>query len=175
VLILTTFGLDGYVYEALRAGASGFMLKDAPPEEIAAAVRIVASGEGLLAPAVTRRVIEEFVRQPRPAASPPVRSRPSKGHRMLTSILQPTHLIIVLIVALLVLGPKRLPEAGRALGHGLKEFKSSVSGVHDDDAQDQLEVAPGSTGEASRGPERGTPPVVGALSTSAATRDWWTG
>jgi DNA-binding NarL/FixJ family response regulator len=68
VLILTTFGLDGYVYEALRAGASGFMLKDAAPEEIAGAVRIIASGEGLLAPAVTRAVIEEFARQPRPAA-----------------------------------------------------------------------------------------------------------
>jgi DNA-binding NarL/FixJ family response regulator len=70
VLILTTFGLDGYVYDALRAGASGFMLKDAPPEEIAAAVRIVASGDALLAPAVTRAVVEEFARQ-RPAASPP--------------------------------------------------------------------------------------------------------
>jgi DNA-binding NarL/FixJ family response regulator len=67
VLILTTFGLDGYVYDALRAGASGFMLKDAPPEEIVGAVRIVASGEALLAPAVTRSVIEEFARQ-RPAA-----------------------------------------------------------------------------------------------------------
>ena len=69
VLILTTFGLDTYVYDALRAGASGFMLKDAPPEEIAAAVRIVASGEALLAPAVTRAVIEELAR--RPAAAPP--------------------------------------------------------------------------------------------------------
>ena len=64
VLILTTFGLDDYVYDALRAGASGFMLKDAPPEEIAAAVRIVASGDALLAPAVTRAVIEEFARVP---------------------------------------------------------------------------------------------------------------
>jgi DNA-binding NarL/FixJ family response regulator len=69
VLILTTFGLDTYVYDALRAGASGFMLKDAPPEEIGAAVRIVARGEALLAPAVTRAVIEEFTR--RPPASPP--------------------------------------------------------------------------------------------------------
>jgi DNA-binding NarL/FixJ family response regulator len=69
VLILTTFGLDNYVYDALRAGASGFMLKDAPPEEIAAAVQIVASGEALLAPAVTRAVIEEFARQS-PAAPP---------------------------------------------------------------------------------------------------------
>jgi DNA-binding NarL/FixJ family response regulator len=66
VLILTTFGLDGYVYESLRAGASGFMLKDAPPEEIAGAVRIVARGEALLAPGVTRAVIEEFVRTPPP-------------------------------------------------------------------------------------------------------------
>jgi DNA-binding NarL/FixJ family response regulator len=70
VLILTTFGLDGYVYDALRAGASGFMLKDAPPEEIAAAVRVVASGDALLAPAVTRAVVEEFARQ-RPAPPPP--------------------------------------------------------------------------------------------------------
>jgi DNA-binding NarL/FixJ family response regulator len=69
VMILTTFGLDGYVYDALRAGASGFMLKDAPPEEIAAAVRIVAGGDALLAPAVTRAVIEEFARQPPPAAA----------------------------------------------------------------------------------------------------------
>jgi DNA-binding NarL/FixJ family response regulator len=67
VLILTTFGLDGYVYDSLRAGASGFMLKDAPAEEIVGAVRIVASGDALLAPAVTRAVIEEFARHPAPA------------------------------------------------------------------------------------------------------------
>jgi DNA-binding NarL/FixJ family response regulator len=70
VLMLTTFGLDGYVYDALRAGASGFMLKDAPPEEIAAAVHIVARGEALLAPAVTRSVIEEFARR-EPVPEPP--------------------------------------------------------------------------------------------------------
>ena len=73
VLILTTFGLDTYVFEALRAGASGFMLKDAPPEEIVAGVRIVAKGEALLAPAVTRSVIEEFTRsheQPPPSLPP---------------------------------------------------------------------------------------------------------
>jgi DNA-binding NarL/FixJ family response regulator len=70
VLILTTFGLDTYVFDALRAGASGFMLKDAPPEELVAAVRIVASGEALLAPAVTRGVIEEFARRPVAAPSP---------------------------------------------------------------------------------------------------------
>ena len=66
VLILTTFDLDEYVYEALRAGASGFMLKDAPPEDLIAAVRIVAGGEGLLAPAITKRVIERFVGLPAP-------------------------------------------------------------------------------------------------------------
>jgi DNA-binding NarL/FixJ family response regulator len=64
VIILTTFGLDSYVYESLRAGASGFMLKDAPPEEITAAVRIVAGGDALLAPAVTRAVIDQFARRP---------------------------------------------------------------------------------------------------------------
>jgi DNA-binding NarL/FixJ family response regulator len=73
VLILTTFGLDAYVYDALRAGASGFMLKDAPPEEIAAAVRIVANGDALLAPSITRAVIEEFARHA--PAPPPARPR----------------------------------------------------------------------------------------------------
>jgi len=70
VLILTTFGLDEYVYEALRAGASGFMLKDAPPEELLAAVEVVARGDALITPAVTRSVIEEFVRRS-PASGPP--------------------------------------------------------------------------------------------------------
>jgi DNA-binding NarL/FixJ family response regulator len=63
VLILTTFGLDDYVYDGLRAGASGFMLKDAPPEELLAAIEVVARGDALIAPAVTRTVIEEFVRR----------------------------------------------------------------------------------------------------------------
>lgn len=69
VLMLTTFDVDDYVHEALRAGASGFLLKDATPEELATAVRIVAEGEALLAPSVTRRLIEEFARQA-PAAKP---------------------------------------------------------------------------------------------------------
>lgn len=60
VLILTTFDLDEYVYEALRAGASGFLLKDAPPEDLVHAIRVVAAGEALLAPSVTRRLIEDF-------------------------------------------------------------------------------------------------------------------
>jgi DNA-binding NarL/FixJ family response regulator len=62
VLMLTTFGHDQYVYESLRAGASAFLLKDAPPEELLAAIRIVAGGDALLAPAVTRAVVEAFVR-----------------------------------------------------------------------------------------------------------------
>lgn len=62
VLMLTTFDIDEYVYEAMRAGASGFLLKDSPPAELAAGVRIVARGDALLDPAVTRRVIEHFVR-----------------------------------------------------------------------------------------------------------------
>lgn len=66
-LMLTTFDLDDYVFGALRAGASGFLLKDAPPEDLVAAVRLVAEGEALLAPSVTRRVIEEFARRPAPA------------------------------------------------------------------------------------------------------------
>jgi DNA-binding NarL/FixJ family response regulator len=70
VLILTTFDLDEYVYDALRAGASGFLLKDRPPEELVAAVRIVAAGDALLAPSVTRRLIEEFAtRAPSPSRS----------------------------------------------------------------------------------------------------------
>ena len=68
VLILTTFDLDEYVYEALRAGASGFLLKDVPPEQLVAAVRTAEQGDALLAPSVTRRLIEEFTR-PRRAAS----------------------------------------------------------------------------------------------------------
>jgi len=69
ILILTTFDLDEYVYEALRAGASGFVLKDEPPEQLLAAIRIVAEGEALLSPAVTKRVIQRFTRLPQ--ASPP--------------------------------------------------------------------------------------------------------
>jgi DNA-binding NarL/FixJ family response regulator len=69
VLVLTTFDLDEYVWEAMRAGAGGFMLKDAPPGQLAEAVRSVASGESLLAPAVTRRLIERYVATPPPGAA----------------------------------------------------------------------------------------------------------
>jgi DNA-binding NarL/FixJ family response regulator len=66
ILILTTFDLDEYVYEALRAGASGFVLKDEPPEQLLSAIRVVAGGEALLSPAITKRVIKQFARFPRP-------------------------------------------------------------------------------------------------------------
>ena len=67
VLMLTTFDLDEYVYEALRAGASGFLLKDAPAAELVRAVRVVAAGDALLAPSVTRRLIADYARRPPPA------------------------------------------------------------------------------------------------------------
>jgi DNA-binding NarL/FixJ family response regulator len=66
VVILTTFDLDEYVYEALRAGATGFLLKDAPPEQMVAAVHAAAVGDALIAPSVTRRLLAEFVRRPEP-------------------------------------------------------------------------------------------------------------
>jgi DNA-binding NarL/FixJ family response regulator len=64
IVMLTTFDMDEYVYEALQAGASGFLLKDVPPEQLVVGIRSVASGDALLAPSITRRVIEEFVRRP---------------------------------------------------------------------------------------------------------------
>ena len=71
VLILTTFDLDEYVYEAMKAGASGFLLKDVRPEQLADAVRVIAAGEALLAPAITRRLIEQFVGRPPPGSGVP--------------------------------------------------------------------------------------------------------
>jgi len=70
VLILTTFDLDEYVYDALRAGASGFLLKDTPPEELVRAVRIIAAGDSLLAPSVTTRLVRELAATPSPSSSP---------------------------------------------------------------------------------------------------------
>ncbi|MFL6125541.1 response regulator [Actinophytocola sp.] len=70
VLILTTFDLDEYVYAALRAGASGFLLKDTPPADLLAAIEVVAAGEALLAPSITRRLIAEFTRRPETPAPP---------------------------------------------------------------------------------------------------------
>jgi DNA-binding NarL/FixJ family response regulator len=71
VLVLTTFDSDEYVYEALKSGAAGFLLKSAPPARLVEAVRLVASGEALLAPAITRRLIEQYLRGPAPGGAPP--------------------------------------------------------------------------------------------------------
>jgi DNA-binding NarL/FixJ family response regulator len=71
ILILTTFDLDEYVYQALRAGASGFLLKDTPPADLLAAIRVVAAGDALLAPGITRRLIAEFARRPDPTRVAP--------------------------------------------------------------------------------------------------------
>ena len=73
VLVLTTFGLDAYVYEAMRAGASGFLLKDVPRDQLVAGVRVIARGETLLAPRLTRRLVERFVAAPPPATGVPER------------------------------------------------------------------------------------------------------
>lgn len=80
VIVVTTFGLDEYVFDALRAGASGFLLKNTPPEQLAEAVRVVIRGDALIAPEVTRSLIQAFVRTPEPAASPP-----GQLHEVLTS------------------------------------------------------------------------------------------
>jgi len=80
VLILTTFDLDEYVYAAMKAGASGFLLKDAPREQLIGAIKTVARGEALLAPAITRRLIEQFVRRPPPGATvPPGLGEPTRS------------------------------------------------------------------------------------------------
>jgi DNA-binding NarL/FixJ family response regulator len=79
VLMLTTFDLNEYVYEALRAGASGFLLKDVPPEQLAAGIRVVAQGEALLAPSITKRLIHEF------AAAAPATAAPPPGFDELTA------------------------------------------------------------------------------------------
>jgi DNA-binding NarL/FixJ family response regulator len=79
VLILTTFDVNEYVYEALRAGASGFLLKDVPPEQLAAGIRVVAQGEALLAPSITKRLIQEF------ASAAPAPATPPKGMDELTA------------------------------------------------------------------------------------------
>jgi DNA-binding NarL/FixJ family response regulator len=79
VLMLTTFDANEYVYEALRAGASGFLLKDVPPEQLVAGIRVVSEGEALLAPSITRRLIQEF------ASAVPPRAEPPKGLSELTA------------------------------------------------------------------------------------------
>ena len=93
VLVVTTFNVDEYVYEALRAGASGFLLKDAPPPELINAVRTVARGESLLAPAVTRTLIGRFADRLRPAAAP------ASPERERLRVLAPRELEVLLLIS----------------------------------------------------------------------------
>jgi DNA-binding NarL/FixJ family response regulator len=87
ILVLTTFDLDAYVHEALRAGASGFLLKDTLPAELLAAVRVVAAGDALLAPSITRRLIEDFVRRPiQPVDDPRLAQLTSREREVLTAV-----------------------------------------------------------------------------------------
>jgi DNA-binding NarL/FixJ family response regulator len=88
VVVLTTFDLNEYVYEALRAGASGFLLKDAPADQLVTAIRIVAAGEALLAPSITKRLIEEFARRP-----------PSNARPAALEVLSPRELEVLRLVA----------------------------------------------------------------------------
>jgi DNA-binding NarL/FixJ family response regulator len=82
VLVLTTFDLDEYVYDALRAGASGFLLKDATPDQILEAIRVVAGGDALLAPSVTRRLITEFAGRARPSPAPQLATLTPREHEV---------------------------------------------------------------------------------------------
>jgi DNA-binding NarL/FixJ family response regulator len=86
ILILTTFGLDEYVYEALRAGASGFVLKDDPPEQLIAAVHTVAAGDALLSPAITKRVIKQFTQIARPTPPKELGELTAREHDILQLI-----------------------------------------------------------------------------------------
>jgi DNA-binding NarL/FixJ family response regulator len=100
VLILTTFDLDEYVFAALRAGASGFLLKDTLPADLLNAVRVVAAGDALLAPSVTRRLIGEFARTPRTAGTPPTASQdPARAGGKLLSGLTERELEVLTMVA----------------------------------------------------------------------------
>ena len=142
VLVLTTFDLDEYVFEALRAGASGFLLKDAPAEELAAAIRVVAAGDSLLAPGVTRRVIDAFVR----------RARADRGRRTGRSrTLTPRELEVLGLLARGLSNARHRRPAVRLRGH------------HEDPRQQRADQArasgPGAGGdlrlrERRRGPRR---------------------
>lgn len=90
VIVVTTFGLDEYVFEALRAGASGFLLKNTPPEQLAEAVRLVSRGNALIAPELTRSLIDAFIRSPDPSARPPQR---------LQEVLTPREIEVLILLA----------------------------------------------------------------------------
>lgn len=86
VVILTTYDLDEYVFDAIRAGASGFLLKDSPPDRLIEAVRVASSGDALLSPSITRRLIEEFTQRPPPEPAPKLESLTRRERDILTGL-----------------------------------------------------------------------------------------
>jgi DNA-binding NarL/FixJ family response regulator len=127
VLILTTFDLDDYVYAALRNGASGFLLKDTPPEDLVRALRLVAAGEALLAPSVTRRLVDELARQrPRPAPPPALAQLTGREREVL--VLMARGLSNAEIAAELILGETTVKtHVGRVLTKlGLRDRVQAV-------------------------------------------------
>jgi DNA-binding NarL/FixJ family response regulator len=117
VLVLTTFDLDDYVFEALRAGASGFLLKDARADELVQAVRVVAAGDGLLGPSVTRRLIEEFARRPASTSTRPARLNALTPRETEVLVLIAAGLSNTEIAARLVLAEQTVKtHVGRVLG-----------------------------------------------------------
>jgi DNA-binding NarL/FixJ family response regulator len=121
VLVLTTFDLDEYVYQALRAGASGFLLKDADPADLVAAVRVVAGGDGLLAPPVTRRLIEAFASG---SVSPPVRTDPGGPDGPLAGLTPREAQVLTLVARGL-----SNTEIGTELGIATGTVKTYVNGL----------------------------------------------
>jgi DNA-binding NarL/FixJ family response regulator len=149
VLMLTTFDLDEYVYEALRVGASGFLLKDATAAELIHAVRVVAAGDALLAPSVTRRLIADFARQPRPARPfPPtlgvLTQRETEVLRLIARGLSNTEISSTLVVA----EQTTKTHVGRILAKlGLRDRAQAVVLAYETGL-----VTPGESGPARTGP-----------------------
>ena len=155
VLMLTTFDLDDYVYEALRAGASGFLLKDATAAELVHAVRVVAAGDALLAPAVTRRLIADFARQPRPDPPFPVElgaltHRESEVLRLIARGLSNTEISDTLVIA----QQTTKTYVGRILAKlDLRDRAQAVVFAYETGL-----VAPGGSGPAGSAPPGSSPP-----------------
>jgi DNA-binding NarL/FixJ family response regulator len=128
ILIITTFDEDEHVFEALRSGASGFVVKDTPPEKLLEAIRIVAAGEALLAPAITRRLIAEFTRQPRAAAQP--------GPGALAQLTEREHDVLQQVAS-----GKSNSEIGAALHLSVATVKTHVSRLLDKlDCRDRAQL-----------------------------------
>jgi DNA-binding NarL/FixJ family response regulator len=152
VLMLTTFDLDDYVYEALRAGASGFLLKDATASELVHAVRVVAAGDALLAPSVTRRLIADFARRPRPdppfpAAISVLTHRESEVLRLIARGLSNAEISDTLVIA----GQTTKTYVGRILAKlDLRDRAQAVVLAYETGL-----VAPGGSGPARTNPDTG--------------------